>query len=505
MSYRVTLTLHNLNFTIKVHDNKLYSMLDGVMNQLVTYSLVYNKYLKRLTRTIDKSYYTRDPKTDEYRFPIKVISNVMRHMGTYGIVKEDIQVINETNPDLELVDFNLNKKYILRDYQEDYVGAVMTNLNKKIFLIDAPTGSGKGLMSSAIISKLRYRVGVMLLPKFINKWVLDAKNYLGVEDEDIYVVQGIDSLYSLVHERDITYKIIIFSLTTMTYYLSDYEKLEQVPIAPSKLFEHLKIGVMFNDETHLSFAALTRCMLYFNPIYFIGSSATLDSNQKDLRRMYNIVIPPENRVSNLLQVDPYVNVKAVSYQLQFNKRIKYKRSQGYNHILYEQSIMKNSIFRNNYFDMIVYYLEDMFFKKREDKKKDKVAIFIASVDMCSLFTNYLKKKYPHENIYRYVGGDSYQTMLESNIIISNNGMLGTAVDIPNLITVIQTISTSSLQINIQNFGRLRKIKDRQVWYCYLYTRDIPRQYPMHMDRYNAIKDKIKEYYSELYPKLIKTV
>lgn len=506
MNHRITIILNNLNFCLRINDTKLMPLIEFITNKMVTYTFTFNKYIKRMIRTVDSSYYNYDTKKNLYRFPIKVVKHTMAALGQYGLKKEDIEIINNCNTDSEVVTFNINPKYTPRDYQIDYVNAVIKNLDKKIFLIDAATGSGKGLISSMIISKLKMRVAAILLPKFINKWILDAKEYLGVTDEDIYVVQGSESLINLMLEKDIDYKIIIFSVTTLTYYLSDYEiDKYDYPVSPDMLMEHLKIGVIFNDETHLCFAALTHCLNYFNAKYFIGATATFDSNQKDIKRMYNLIIPSENRVSNLIQVEPHVNTKAVMYKLQFTKGIRYKRSRGYNHILYEQSILRNSVFRENYFLMVEHYFREMYLDKRQDKENDKVAIFFSSIDMCNTFTNWLKNRYPTENIYRYVGGDDYQTMLKSNIIISNNGMLGTAVDIPNLIAVIQTISTSSLQVNIQNFGRLRKLKDRDTWYCYLFTRDIPRQYAMHNDRYYAIKDKIKEFYLEMYKNEIKTI
>ena len=310
MSYRVTLILNNLNFALRLNDTKLQPMIEFVTNKLVTYSLTYNKYARRLIRTVDKSYYTYDSKKNLYRFPIKTISNVMKAMGQYGVTRDDIEIINNTNIDTDIVNFNLNKKYIPRDYQIEYQDAVINNLNKKIFLIDAMTGAGKGLIASMIMSKLKMRVAAILLPKFINKWILDAKEYLGVTDEEIYIVQGSESLINLMLEENVDYKIIIFSITTLTYYLSDYETNKyDYPITPDQLFDHLKIGVMFNDETHLCFHAITKCTLYFNPFYFIGSTATLDSNQRDIKRMYEIIIPLENRVSNLVKVEPYTYTK----------------------------------------------------------------------------------------------------------------------------------------------------------------------------------------------------
>ena len=63
------------------------------------------------------------------------------------------------------------------------------------------------------------------------------------------------------------------------------------------------------------------------------------------------------------------------------------------------------------------------------------------------------------------------------------------MDIPNLRVVIQTVSVSSIQANIQNFGRLRKLKDRDTKYCYLYCNNIPKQKDYHMRRVELFRDR----------------
>ena len=500
---RITITVNNLNFSVHVYDKRLEHIIKFVCDKLTTHTLVYNKHSRRYYKQEDKSFYTYDNREKCYRFPITIIKNFMLTLSEYKLGKDDIEIIRSEDPNYHTLNVKWNKKFILRDYQEDYIKAFFNNMQKKILLVDAPVGSGKGLIAAGIEHKLNFRIGCLLLPKYVKKWVDEFKLYLNMEDEDICVVQGEESLVDLMEDEDITYKVIIFSIPTIINYLRDYENGSKLlPIRPYELFQKLGIGLIYNDETHNHFHAVTRAICYFDAKAMICSTATLDSNQSDMKKLYKTVVPDDNRISNLVSRDPYVTTVPIMYYLQMNKSIKYKRAKGYNHILFEQSIMRNSIFLNNYFKMIKYYMEYLYFKRRA--KEDKIAIFFASIDMCKIFTNYLKREYPKEDIYRYIGGDDYNTMLNSQIIVTNHSMLGTGIDIKNLTTVIQTVSASSLQANVQNFGRLRKIEGKEVMYAYLYTRAIPNQYKMHLDRYHAIADKSKEVLYMEYPVEVKT-
>lgn len=504
--YRLTLTVRNLHFIIKIHDQKLLKVIQYVTRQLTTFTKFYNKYARRIYMQEDAVYYTYSVRDDEYRFPIAILKQFISVLGYNGIKREEIELIKDEDVNLTICKYEWNKSFILRDYQENYVKAIVENIPSKTLLIDAPTGTGKSCVISYIIQKLKYRVCFVLLPKYIKKWISDIKLYFpNIIDEDILVVQGSESLADLINEESISYKIIIFSIVTLNNYITTYETKDEFnyTVAPHNLMKHLKVGVIINDETHQHFNMLNKVLLYFDSILFLGSSATFDTHQIMLKNIYNLVIPVNKRVSNLVRVDPYVFTKAISYRLQINKKIKYRRAQGYNHILFEQSIMHNSIFKTYYFEMVNYYLNEGYFKLRKSKE-DKVVIFFASIDMCNAYTEYLIERYPSEAICRYVGGDDYNTMVKSSIIISNNAMLSTGIDLKNLILCIMTISMSSYQANIQNFGRLRNIKDRDVWYYYIYCKDIINQVKMHKDREELIYPKSRIFLKEEYQNLIRT-
>lgn len=502
---KIILEVNSLNFSIKILNNSVYPIVKYACNKLTSHTLVFNKHTKRYYKDEDKSYYTFDPNEKCYRFPITVLKDVMSVLGSNGISRDDIELINNSSntPSVYTIKTKWNKKFELRDYQEECIKLLNDNYSKKIMLIDLSMGLGKSAIASYFLHIHKTRTAFLLLPKYVEKWKDDLKLYLDIEPEEIYVVQGEESLINLMEEQDIEYKVIIFSLPSLTNYLKDYENgIGEYPVKPQDLMKHLNVGLMINDESHQHFHAVMRAICYFDTSYFICSSATLDSNNITMKNLYKLLVPYKNRISNLTEHKPYTDLYVITYYMNVTKAIKYRRAKGYNHILFEHSLLNNSYILKKYYDMIYFYIDKYYFQKRA--KEDKIAIFFASIDMCNSFTNYIKDKQPKEKIYRYIGGDNYGEMLESNIIITNHNMLGTGIDIKNLTMVFQTVSMGSLQANLQNFGRLRKIENKDTMYFYMYCRNIPNHIKLSKERYEALKHRCKDIYYLEYPTEIRT-
>ena len=171
------LIVRNLHFTVELYDPVYVRVIEHMKTQLSVYSYKYDKFKKRLVNTLDATYYSYDPRTKEYRFPITVIKRFMQILGSNGITREMIVLEMDKVHKVETLRAKVNPKYELRDYQHDYVNTALDNLEKKYLLIDAVMGAGKSLMMSAIWSNLNMRVGMIVLPKFIKKWIEDLKDY----------------------------------------------------------------------------------------------------------------------------------------------------------------------------------------------------------------------------------------------------------------------------------------------------------------------------------------
>ena len=113
--------------------------------------------------------------------------------------------------------------------------------------------------------------------------------------------------------------------------------------------------------------------------------------------------------------------------------------------------------------------------------------------MCKHLAKVFAKEYPKLKVGTYVQEDAYDELMSSDITVSTIISSGTAVDIPNLITVLQTISIGSLQANIQAMGRLRKLEGTELYYVYTYCKSIPKQWELNNKRESSIGDKAKSY------------
>lgn len=374
---------------------------------------------------------------------------------------------------------------------------------EKLYVVEEYVVTHNTLIGSYAIVKNRMTTAVLTKSGYLEKWVDDLNKYMLLEENDIYVLQGYDSIVKLLDmkasDRN-SYKFFVMSMRTMQNYVESYmEDSNSVPVPPEELLRYLKIGTILNDESHQEFASLFKILLFLDPKRLIGLSATMESDDAKTNYMYRLIYPLEDRASNLVKYIKYINVKAVSYNLA-KFRIKYKTPMGYNHIMFEKSIMQFPKALQHYMEMLIYYIETEYIAYRE--QGDKCLIFFASIDMCTLFTNYLASKYNKLDVRRYTQDDPYDNVLSADICISTNKSAGTAVDIPNLITAIQTVSISSTQPNIQAAGRLREIEGKTMRYICLYSSDLSVHKKMNMRRRKALEDIYKTYTDDRYFKTI---
>jgi len=502
---RVIITIKNVYFTVKVMDSSLRSVMNSMDSNLTTYKLIYDYHTKKMRSVKDKKYYVYNPVTELYHFNINNLKDFMILLKQHYLEKSDIEIKYDKRYKIEQLMLNWDEEYKPRDYQDRYIDALTTEEGYAARLIDLTTGYGKGVISTNAVLKLNMKTIILVLPKYIEKWLAEIQEYTDVDRDEIYIVRGGGALSKLIeiektdHDK---HKFIIMSIRTVMLYIKQYESgMNKHAITPLDLIQYLRVGILVNDEAHQEYHAVFKTLLYFNVFRVIGLSATLDSNQRDMRKMYYIMYPPASRISNLVEVIPYINVYAIRYYIEDIRYILYKRAQGYNHILYEQSILKNSIMTKCYLKMIV----DIFKEHYVDRKLpgETCLIYSSSIRMASIISNYIESAYTALDVRRYVEDDPYSDLMGGEVVSTTPNSASTAIDKKKLITVIQTVSMSSLQANIQTMGRLRKIDGRDTRYIYIYTPDIPNQQRMHQDRKSATIRLANDYNYVKYDELIR--
>jgi len=450
-----------------------------------------------IERIIDFTEYKLPQLIGDYRDTITTIIRSMGGVCRSGLYKGIVFTFGE-----EKIAISEIKRYSLGE-----ATCISVSSPDRLYITDDYVVTHNTLMSMYTVSKIQERFALLILPKYIDKWISDVGHYLNLEYDEIYVVRGGDSLRTLMENIDVMkeVKCIIFSLRTVSNYIKEYSSPEDeftYPIVPQDLMRHIGVGTMVNDEAHQEFYAVYMASLYFSVNKWIGLSATLRSNDKNMEQIYSLMYNSDNKISNLVKYVNYINVIAVSYYIKLSARVKYKRQQGYSHTLFEESIMKSSIFLQDYLTMITHWVLEGFNKRREPG--DKLIIFAATVRMCTIITNHIAGILPALNVKRYVEEDPYDNVMEGDVIVSTVISAGTALDIPNLTTVLMTISIGSLQANLQSVGRLRDLKNKDMRFYYLYSVDIPEQKKLHNLRREAIKDIAKSYKFTTYTDVVRS-
>lgn len=514
MVIRVNIIVHNTNYEIELVDKSLFGVIETMKRKLVTFNQVAipsNKNFRKFGKITfrleeDRQYYCHSIREKTYRFPISTVKDVIMLLKQRGVAKEEIAVFYDRAYKSEKLSTPIKKEFIPRDYQKKYIAALTNKDAKAVSLVDLFTGYGKTFISIYAISKINYRLVVLVIPRYIEKWVGDLMKYFDIQSADeINIIQGSDSLIDAMKDKNYKYKFTICSVRTMMNYIDAYEHEKDFPypVTPNKLLRHLKAGTLLNDETHQEFHAVFKITTYLDPMRFNAMTATLKTKNQYLSRMYDVVFPPETRISNLVEYTRYITVYAIGYRINSLKGLQYRRLQGYNHILLEQSIVKNNLLLNSYVSMVDYILKDGFSSRKV--KGDKCVIFASSIIMCTILTNWLSKLNPKLNIARYVENDKLDNVMNPDIDVTVTTVqgAGTAFDIPNLITVIQTVSISSLSANKQTFGRLRDLPGKEMRFYYVYCKDINEQINHHRDRINVLGPLAKFYNREDYHEVLR--
>ena len=489
---RIRIIVRNNHFKVfltRPQDYKLYNIIDS---KLVSYTFMYNHQTKRTKRVAKDSFFLKLPKLGRI-YSIGVIGTFLGLVRSVGISKESIVFIDERKYSYSKLGIKTQTHLEDRDYQTPIIKDLVSNDKYNRYLLDVLMGMGKTYMALSAAVKIDTRTGLLLLARYQNKWVDDILDTTNATRDQIYVVSGKNSLLHLIeHIEEHDFRFILFSISTLMMYCKNYRKDNPyTPISPDLLLTHLGIGLIINDESHQFFHMVFMLTLYLDIYKFIGLTATLEDNDPDMEKLYHVLFPRQTRLSVTGKFENFINVKGYLYKINNPKRIKCVTPRGYSHGLFEDYIMRTRSFFNKYMEVIIDIINENYINNK--KAGDKCLLFFAKVMMCSMVVKRLKKEYPKLDIRRYVEDDHYDNLMDADICVSTDQSAGTAVDIPNLILCLQTVPRGTKKGNKQAMGRTRKIKDREVIYSYIYTKDIPSHIKLNQDRYSAISKLAKTY------------
>lgn len=490
------LTTYNLSVQIETDD---YILQSHIRNFLEKYYTIKQKGFNNPNAPIEEKVFVGKIKNQGiYQLHNTQFVHLYHYLKEIGYHLKVDEKVDSKVYNIISTNFKVREGWELRDNQKP-VYEFLLNQPSKSKLVPLATGSGKSFISLAAIATLSKRLAVVVLSQFCEKWIKDIAEIHEAEIKDVLLIQGSKSVRNLVEmakSNELDYDYFVFSARTLQEFISSYEEdpefcIERYGCSPIDLFPLLGVGIMLNDETHLSFHAIYKILIYSNVEYQIGLSATLISEDHTTRRMHKVIYP-SNCIYEDSMIKKYIDVYPVSYSMshEISRMIKttFYGSNNYSHIAFEQSILKKSFLLSKYFKIITDSIEDYYIQHYQSG--DRLIIFVATVDLATRLTSYLKDIYPTKDIRRYCENDPYSDLMEAEFIITTVISAGTGVDIKGLRTAINTVSISSQPSNLQSLGRLRELKDRDVKFCYLYCDNINKQKQYHFKRMELFKDRV---------------
>lgn len=487
-------------FTIYPENDRERNLLKAICKNLITYKRVFDFRTKRNKVIPDKDWRGGNRYRQEYIFPkfmaVELGAEMRRRSIPFDVIKSSKRKDYPTNK-LNLVSKDTRTP---RDYQKKYIQTLTKPKGFRRYVTVLQTGQGKTFIATEAIKKINETVFICILAKYIPKWKDDIEGAFELQDGDLYIIKGADSLNKLFEMKEKP-KFIIASTRTMSNYYKDYETLHpsmfKYSVKPPDMGRNFKTGVLLIDEIHAEFYVMFKTILYMNTKKTIGLTATFSSADRGVQGLMNRLFTSELR-PNFLEHQKYAYVHPVGYNVYLSpaQQRKVVTNQGYNQGAYEDIILKSPQLRSVYMKLMLDYVKRGFIDRR--KEGDKLLIFNASVAMCEYMVKVLKEHYPELFITKYTQEDAYEDLLRADISVSTLMSSGTALDIPGLFTVMNFNNTMSDINNKQSLGRLREREGAELRYYYFYNTAVKKQVDYHNYRLKLFAPIVKTIKTEYY-------
>lgn len=515
MSLHTTIEKFSHHFVVKNPTNTIFPILYTFSSQYTQFGMVYDaKSRKQKWRPV-KTFAVYVDRGKEFRFHIGQYAEFIKALEGRYVDKTTYSIIDHADYVADDVVLELQDGWALYENQEAARSFIVDNMSRENNspLLLMPTGSGKTSVSLITTAELGKRFALIVLATYVDKWVSDIATILKVDRSEIAVIQGSDALARATNYPDsgLTIpKAFVISLTTITKWYKTYEesrnhpKLDNYACMPYDFCEHLGIGTVIFDEAHQHPHAVYKVFTYLHVPKVISLSATLLSKDPTLMRVQSMMYPRQRRFDEI-QPERYITVHACVYQIpEFHRAriqtVEHGRT-SYSHVAFEKSLLNHRTVWPQYKEMLLDLIDVAYFN--EKMEGDKLAIFVGSKKMASVLVEVLKKRHPKLDIRTYIEGDDYANMIDPDIRVTTIISGGTAVDVPGLRATIMTNSIESPISNVQTLGRLRKLKDRDTHFYYLYCSSIPKQVDYHEKKVELFKMRVKEqkqhYLGNIYP------
>lgn len=410
-------------------------------------------------------YYVTLPNREGIVIPITFLDELYTWLGENGLsyTEEEEQLSEPRDLNVKVTD-----GWVARGYQKEAID-YLTNVNLPRHGLNAQTGDGKTVMAIFTIVKLNMIPLIILPGQVLEQWPKRLMDQLQIDDDDIYLIQGCNSLAKL-WKSDNKPKIFVASIATMRSYALKKEQYVDFP-SYSDFVKEYGIGVKISDEAHMHFATNVLLDLCANIKHNIYLTATFKTGNSQLRRIFNKVYPEGMRYMPK-DYDSYVHITEYGFMGNVPTG-KCTTNRGYNQAMYEQHLLKYDFIYSDWADRVLFPIINSHYTQKNVPKHFKCVIFCRTVDFINRLVVHVQKYLPDRKVMRFVEQDPESVLDDAEVIISTFGSCGTGKDIRHLYTVINTVSFKAPTLTLQVIGRLRKLDGYDPEYVECFDINIP--------------------------------
>lgn len=449
----------------------------------------------------DNEYISWDDPNLEQRFHINGLPHLQKLFEHAGAAANDIVYIRE--PIYGSVDVEIDIKPHFKPFEEQVpILDQLMDPNPVSKLLGLQTGGGKSALAVFAAKHWGKMTVCLMKPGYIDKWVDDIAKQCNIADEKIVCASGSAELIHVITGLNagwLTPSFVLISNATFRNWIAEQEKLPPgelvpgFPIEPWEFMQYCGFGFRIIDEAHQDFHANFKFDLYTHVEQSLSLSATLLSRNEYLMKMYKMAYPEANR----MKVPEYRKyIRSIAWMYDFFDPRKIRTTERgrstYSHTAFEKSILQNTKLLKHYLLMVYESMRKTYFFER--KQGEKCILYFATRKMCEKAMFYFKQKMPDIKFAKFNQGDKLEQAKAADIIIATLMKGGTAIDIPNLTTVVLTIAVDSIQSVLQCMGRLRDIaklygSDKTPTFVYFTCKNLDKHMRYHKSKKELLKEK----------------
>lgn len=400
-----------------------------------------------------KKYVWFDTSANQLIIPINGLPMLLDALDNYGC---EYEVTDEKLIVPRKIHLKMMKGFKPRSEEQETVINYLSN--DKPFRKGLATATGSGKTVSTIASIVKYGYAAMIVVSGLHdQWYRQVFAFTNAKPEDVYVIQGCNSLAKLL-ESDLKPAIIIFSLETLRLYSNYAENYRDFPKYKT-FIKHYGIGFKVFDEVHMNFHADTQIDLRSNIINNVYLTATFNSSNPSTRRIFELIYPESMRFGGKNK-KKYIDVYCYTYFGDVAER-KVVRMRGYMHAKYEMQLLAKEFKVQRFFDTVIGPIVMSHYVHKKNPG-EKLLVFFSTIPMIEYATKWFKQHFSQYKVASFTAGDPDSVHQDNEIIISTPKKCGTGCDIKKLRIVLNTVSLRSPVLIEQLRGRLRELKDDVV-------------------------------------------